>query len=374
MKKFVLFLMITAVVLFFVYPLAAQEGFVSLFNGNDLSGWVEEGASGAFVARDGELILDSPKNYPSWLRSDKEYENFELHLEYMVEGWTEAGIFLHAPLHGRASRAGMKIHLRHDQIEEGARSTGAIYDVLEPLVIANKKSGEWNKLKICLNWPFLKVSMNGTVIHDTDMSSHPDLKWRLRKGYLGFQDINCGIHYRNIRIRELPGSEKWKYLYNGKDLSGWTVQGDAEWFAEGEKVVSTGGNGFLISEEEFSSYVFQTYVKSSHYANGGLNIRWGSGDRDRGYEIQIYSVPDVTNQTGSIYGFVPADRLVCGDEEWYLLEVVSTGSYIAARVNGWLVAESHKMDLPDEGNVALQMHQNGARLEFKDVRIKPLAN
>ncbi len=95
-----------------------------LFNGKDLSGWVEEGASGAFIARDGELVLDSPKNYPSWLRSDKEYENFVLRLEYMVEGWTETGILLHAPLHGRASRAGMKVHLRHDQINEGAGTPG----------------------------------------------------------------------------------------------------------------------------------------------------------------------------------------------------------------------------------------------------------
>ena len=372
MKKSKLFLVLFVLALFSIPLVSAQEGFVSLFNGKDLSGWVEEGSSGAFVARDGELVLDSPKNYPAWLRSEKEYENFILHLEYMVEGWTETGILLHAPLHGRTSRAGMKIHLRHDRIEEGSRSTGAIYDVLEPLAIANKERGEWNKLEICVDWPLLKVSMNGTVIHDTDMSRHPDLMWRLRKGHLGFQDINCRVHYRNIKIRELPGKEEWKYLYNGKDLSGWTVQGDAEWFAEGENVVSTGGDGFLISEEEFSSYVFQTYVKSSHYANGGLNIRWGSGDRNRGYEIQIYSVPDVTNPTGSIYGIVPADRLMAGDNEWYLLEVVSAGSYIAARVNGWLVAESHKMDLPDKGNVALQMHQKGARLEFKDVRIKPL--
>lgn len=345
---------------------------MSLFNGEDLSGWVEEGASGAFEARDGELVLASPKNYPSWLRSEKEYENFVLRLEYMVEGWTETGIYLHAPLHGRASRAGMKIHLRHDRIDEGARSTGAVYDVLKPLALANRDRGEWNALEVKIDWPILKVTLNGTLIHDTDMSLHPDLRWRLRKGYIGFQDINCRVRYRNIEIRELPGREQWKYLYNGKDLSGWTVEGEAEWFAEGEKVYSTGGDGFLITEEEFSSFVFQTYVKSSHYANGGLNIRWGSGDRGRGYEIQIYSVPDVTNQTGSIYGYVPADRLVAEDNEWYLLEVVSAGSYVAARVNGWLVAESNQMDLPDKGNVALQMHQKGATLEFKNIRIKSI--
>jgi len=374
MKKTTIGLIFAFSVLFSTFSLSAQDGFVSLFNGEDLSGWVEEGGSGAFKARDGELVLESPDNYPSWLRSDKEYENFILNLEYRVDGWTESGILLHAPLHGRASRIGMKLHLRHDQIDEGARSTGAIYDVLKPLAIANKKRGEWNKLEIMVNWPDLKVVMNGTVIHDLDMSVHPDLRWRLRKGYLGFQDINCRIRYRNIMIKELPGQEKWKYLYNNEDLSGWRVEGEAEWLAEGEKVVSTGGDGFLITDDTFSSFVFQTFVKSSRYANGGLNVRWGSGDRGRGYEIQIYSVPDVTNQTGSIYGIVPADRLMCGDNEWYLLEVVSSGSYLAARVNGWLVAESNSMDLPDKGNIALQMHQKDARLEFKQVRVKPLGD
>jgi hypothetical protein len=346
--------------------------FVSLFNGEDLSGWVEMGEPGAFVVEDGILLLKNPRYFPNWLRSKNEYENFEFSLEYRMPGWSEAGVVIHAPLHGRISRSGIKIHLRHNNHDEGSHSVGGVYGVLPPLTL-NTKEKEWNRLEIYVNWPVLKVRLNGALIQNRDMEQHPELRWRLRSGFIGLQDIGREIHFRNLQIKELPGKEEWIELFNGRDFQGWKVQGDAEWAVENGKIVARNGDGYLITEDSFSGFEFQTYVRTSKHANGGIYYRWGQeGNRLRGYEAQIYNVLDTTNPTGSIYGVVPARDPDCRDGEWFLMQIVSDGNYSMVSIDGKPVAEADDLTHPDRGNIAFQMHHRESWIEFMRPRVKSL--
>lgn len=368
----------TAIILFLfgISTVAAQqaaapaEGFAPLFNGRDLTGWVEMGEPGAFVVEDGTLFLEQPQNYPNWLRTESEYENFILRLEYLMAGWCETGIFIQAPLYGNLSDTGLKIHLKHERSNQGSRSTGGIYDVLAPITIANHPQGEWNALEVSMNWPRLRVTLNGTVVQDVNLESSEDLRWRRRRGYLGFDDLNCRIRYRNIQIRTLPDRERsWTSLFNGRDLTGWEIQGDAHWTVEDGKIVSADGDGFLITRDSFGPFEFETYFRTTPHANGGVFYRWT--EERRGYEIQIYNVPGATNPTGSIYGRVGARELPCRDGDWCLLRFISDGAHTRVWVNGRRVAESFSLTLPDGGRVALQMHSRG-RIEYLNPRIRAL--
>ena len=57
---------------------AAEEGFGSLFNGRDLQGWIPMGPPDAFTVQDSAIYSTGARPYPSWLRSEREYENFVL--------------------------------------------------------------------------------------------------------------------------------------------------------------------------------------------------------------------------------------------------------------------------------------------------------
>jgi len=348
-----------------------EASFVTLFNGCDLSGWVEMGEPGAFAVEKGILVLKNPRYYPNWLRTEREYENFELKLEYRMPGWSEGGLLLHAPLYGRTSRAGIKLHLRHDNQNEGSHSVGGLYGVLPPLAF-NSREKEWNRLNVYLNWPVLRVELNGALVQDTNMERHPELRWRLRRGFIGLQDLGREIHFRNIRIQEFPSQERWTELFNGRDLRGWTVQGDAKWEVENGKIIARNGDGYLITDETFSSFEFQTYVWTSKQANGGVFFRWNSDQGRRGYEVQIYNIIDTTNPTGSLYGVVPAEDLESFDGKWFLMQIISDGGYALVRIDGRAVAESNILSLPDRGKIALQMHHKNARIEFLRPRIKQL--
>jgi hypothetical protein len=347
----------------------AQE-FKPLFNGRDLSGWVEMGEPGGFVVEDGTLLLETPRNYPNWLRTEREYENFELQLEYMMTGWCETGLFLHAPLYGDLVASGVRVHLKHDRAEQGSRSTGGIYDVVPPLTLANRPIKEWNALEVHMNWPVLRVWINGELVQDLNRELSDGLRWKARRGYIGLDDLNCRIRYRSIEIRELPDTDRpWRSLFNGRDLTGWTSRGDVQWVVEDGKIVGQDGDGYLFTEESFGSFEFQIYFRTTHAANGGIFYR--VTDAHRGYEIQIYNVPGATNPTGSIYGQVGAGALPCRDEDWCHLRFVSDGAHTRVWVNGYSVAESQALTLPEEGRLGLQMHSAG-RIEYLDPRIRPL--
>ena len=59
----------------------AEPGFVSLFDGRTLAGWsVQEGPASAFRVADGAIVVDQGSNFPTWLRSDKQYRELRLPL------------------------------------------------------------------------------------------------------------------------------------------------------------------------------------------------------------------------------------------------------------------------------------------------------
>jgi hypothetical protein len=84
-----------------------ESGFVSLFDGRSLDGWsIREGPESAFYVSGGEIVVHEGSGFPTWLRSAKQYENFDFRCEFFIKGWIDAGIFLHAPEHGRNTETG----------------------------------------------------------------------------------------------------------------------------------------------------------------------------------------------------------------------------------------------------------------------------
>lgn len=341
-----------------------------LFNDRDLSGWVEVGTPGAFEVKDGAIYVNGKSPYPSWLRTESTYENFILSFEYKTEGWFEGGILFHAPVDGPASKLGVKMHIRHDPHEYGKRSPGALYDLAAPLEIANKPSGEWNRCRIEVDYPRLNVELNGTLIHDIDMSEHPGFRHRLRSGHIGIQNIGCRAHFRNIEIQQLPSSDEWIDLFED-GLEHFNFIGETDWSLEDGVLTGRIGDGFAITNQSFAEpYELQVWVRTQVNGNGGVNFNM-SGDK-RGVEIQCFNAPDSTNPTGSLYHIEYADRVVSRDEEWFLIHLIAEGSSATVFVNGEKVVVTDSLPEPYQGQIGFQQHTHGAVIHYRDARLKPL--
>jgi len=187
-------------------PQEKAEGWISLFDGHSLDGWTTLRPDWAsWAVEDGTITCLGSRLGP-WLRTRRRFSSFVLRLEYRISDRGNSGVFVRAPLDGRASRFGLEIQImgRHVEPLDDQKSTGAIYASLAPREDASRPPGEWNELEITCRGPALTVRVNGHVVQDVDLDTDAVLRDRLREGVIGLQDHGNRVWFRHIRIRELP--------------------------------------------------------------------------------------------------------------------------------------------------------------------------
>jgi hypothetical protein len=355
-----------------------EPGFVSLFDGKTLAGWsVQEGPPSAFRVDEGSIVVDESANFPTWLRSDKQYENFDFRCEFFLKGWMNSGIYLHAPEHGRNTWVGMKINIFHQADREPKpESVGSIFPLIAPRAIDVKNRGEWNSLRALMDWPRLQVWMNDTLVQDLDVESHPELRHRLRRGYLGIESLSYPIRFRNLRIQELPAKEQWEALYNRpEDIAKWQTGSGKPLFEPRGAILRGDGNGQLATRETYRDFVLHLYIRGVRYHNGGLMFRsvpGPQGGRGQSYEIQLHDVEGAHYATGSLYSFKRAAYPRIEAEKWFLLQLVVQGPQCLVRINGDTVLEYDHLENLQAGRIELQAHDPGRWIEYKEINIRRL--
>lgn len=199
--------------------LRAQEpetGFVSLFDGRSLQGWIlVHGKGRGYTVEEGCIVC--PEDGGGNLFTEKEYADFVLRLEWRLWEGGNNGIGIRAPLEGDAAYAGMEIQILDDEAEvyqkmrlRPAQYTGSIYDVVPARRGFVRRNGAWNEEEIVADGRRIQVRLNGQLITDADLDGirdpevlkkHPGLQ--RRSGHIGFLGHGTRVEFRNIRIREL---------------------------------------------------------------------------------------------------------------------------------------------------------------------------
>ena len=354
---------------------APEAGFTPLFDGRSLDGWkIVDGPESAFYVDDGAIVVHEGGGFPCWLRSAREYENFDFRGEFFIRGWMDSGIYLHAPEHGRPIWNGIEFHLFHNNQEKpDINSMGAILPVAAPLKINVRNKGEWNTFRILMDWPKLQIWTNGEMVQDLDLEAHPELRYRLRRGFLGLQSLAYPIRFRSLSIRELPAKEQWQVLYETKDdFSKWYISEGKPKFEPLGEVLRADGAGHLATREKFRDFELQLYIRHAWQHNGGVLFR-SSGEGLRGarhYEIQLHDVEGAHYPTGSLYYTKRAiyPRIVAG--EWWPMQLRVKDRACMVRINGDTVLEYGELDNLEEGSIELQAHAPGRWTEFKHIRVK----
>ncbi len=184
--------------------IAVREiGFQSLFNSKDLTGWVPMGKPERWTVEDGKIVGLGGGGW--WLRTEKEYHNFVLRIEYKIAKGGNSGVFVRSGLQGNPAYTGMESQILDDCGRPPAINTsGAIYGSLAPRRSMSRPAGQWNYEEITCDGELVKIWMNGEPIIETRMNEHPNLRGRLRRGYIGVQDHGARVEFRNIRLEELP--------------------------------------------------------------------------------------------------------------------------------------------------------------------------
>jgi len=191
-----------------------SEGFVPLFNGRDLSGWV--GDTVGYVAEEGKIVL-YPKQGSGNLYTEKEYSDFILRFEFKLTPGANNGLGIRAPLQGDAAYLGMELQILDNTAHiykdlQPYQYHGSIYGVVPARRGFLKPVGEWNQQEVIADGTSITVKLNGETIVDADIKEamekgtidgrgHPGLK--RTQGHIGFLGHGSRVEFRNIRIKEL---------------------------------------------------------------------------------------------------------------------------------------------------------------------------
>ena len=260
-------------------------------------------------------------------------------------------------------------------------------------------SYELNKLADREEWQSFKVTLNpGKItafVGDSPKAMTNSISQKNFAVWIGvsFPSNGGSIDLRNLKLRPL----ETKPLFNGKDLTGWSInKSDPKRVASKWEVTKDGelslknGPGDLQSEKEFDNFVLQVECKTLGTAlNSGVFFRCIPGQYQNGYEAQIqnsHKEGDRTKPsdfgTGAIYRRIPARKVVSNDNEWFTMTVVAEGKHIATWVNGYQTVDWNDDRPADEnprkgfraakGPLSLQGHDPSTDLLFRNIRIAEL--
>lgn len=185
---------------------ADEPGFVPIFNGRDLDGWVVMGNSEGFTVADGVMVSESGKG-GRWIRSTEEYGNFILRLEWMLSTKGNSGILIRTG--GKGTGGGFEVQLLAPWTppRDDLHCTGSIYGHVAVDPRPDETPNRWRQMEIACRYKEIRVAVDGQVVCRGDMDEVESLKNRSLRGYIGMQDSHSGggqwVKFRNIRIRDL---------------------------------------------------------------------------------------------------------------------------------------------------------------------------
>lgn len=199
---------------------AGEEGWIKLFDGKTLEGWVQKNGTATYRVEDGVIVGKTSEGSPnSFLCTEKLYGDFELEFEVKVHDKLNSGVQIRSQTKDGPNG---RVNGPQVEIEAGPAQAGYIYgeatgrgwltpeERLKPH--DHFKNGQWNQFRVVARGPRIQIWINGQPIEDlTDeeiYKTHP-------KGFIGLQvhGIAKGtgpyeVAWRNIRLRELTAADK----------------------------------------------------------------------------------------------------------------------------------------------------------------------
>ncbi|MBK1875981.1 3-keto-disaccharide hydrolase [Pelagicoccus mobilis] len=188
------------------------DGYVALFNGEDLQGW--QGATQNYTVTDGAIQCKAGKG--GTLYTEGVYSDFTLRLEFKLPPAGNNGLAIRYPGEGDPAYSGMcELQVLDNSSPKYAgidprQYHGSAYGIVPAERGHLNPVGEWNSQTITVIGHSIKVELNGVIILDADLSEvndylddkpHPGKK--LLSGHFGFAGHKDPVAFRNIFIKEL---------------------------------------------------------------------------------------------------------------------------------------------------------------------------
>jgi len=413
-----------------------EEGFADLFNGKDLAGWVpvQTGPS-TWTVKDNMIICNGVPT--GVMRTAKQYENFILELEYMhVKPGGNAGLFVWSDAitaRGQPFTRSVEIQVLDGHETANYTSHGDIFPIhgarMKPdrphpagwarCLPSEKRAnpaGQWNHYRVTAKDGTVKLAVNGK-----EVSGGYDIS--PRKGYICLESEGGIVHWKNIRIKELPASatplkpeqvatadEGFKSIYNGENLDGWAKdeKNAGHWTVKDWVLDYDGKGGDLWTEKEYGDFVM---VCDWRWSGKPVKKSWpvvlpsGEHAKDADGKEKMAEVDDAGDSgiylrgssksqvnmwcrpvgSGEVYGYrmdasqpaevragvTPKSAADAKIGSWNRFVITMKGDRLTVDLNGKRVIENAQLPgIAKRGKIALQHH--GDPIQFANIYVREL--
>ena len=374
------FLLGLALLLSFLSVDGEEDGFRPLFNGKDLSGWVPVNtAPSTWSVRDGVLVCSGKPI--GELRTERMYQNFIMEVDWRhMKPRGNAGIFVWADditARGQPFHRSVEVQVLENAYgnTRGYTTHGDIFPIhgakmtpingrggsrAFPIENRSKPSPNWNHYRIVCNDGKISLAVNGKMVTRGKDASP-------RKGYICIESEGGVVHYRNMRIKELPATpikpeqiaisnRGYRCLYSGVDFAGWKAgkgwrSHDWQFRFHGE---SGGASTAMEFEEAFGDFGFI------------FDVRLTEETKPLVFQLRGNDASAVRVATDLYKG-----DLVLKGRNWNRFEGELRGNRLTLLLNGRRVIADKKLgDLPAKGPIRIVP---SGPVSMANVYLRPLA-
>ncbi|MGI5831629.1 MAG: 3-keto-disaccharide hydrolase [Thermoguttaceae bacterium] len=381
-----------------------EEGFVSLFNGKDLSGWVQKGGTAFYRVEDGMIIGEcNPEcGSNSFMCTEQEFGNFIFKCEYKVDVPGNSGVQFRSHCRPEGDRSRVFGYQYEIDPSTPSSDTGRIYDEgrrghqhgivwlndvdPEARAAADKsyKPGEWNSIEIQCVGPSIRTWLNGNEV--TNTFDYVDMS-----GFFGLQ-IHAGkqgkICWKNIRIKDL-GTSEWKSFFVKNDNGQWEIvdaykvvpecwsftEKDGREVLWGHHTHDEQRDGLIVSFHNYDNFV----ARVSYMINGGNSALYFRAEEVktpwllRGYQNEISGDSNEAHiwHTSGTPSDPPGRGWIAKEGEkpssefvekirnnlgWNVIATVALDDHLMTFLNGYKIVDMHDPIGEKTGKLGLQLH------------------
>ncbi len=186
----------------------------------------------------------------------------------------------------------------------------------------------------------------------------------------------------------------WINMFDGKSLDGWKVNESPETFRVQDGAIVVRGNRshlFYVGptgDATFKNFEWKADVMTKPNSNSGMYFHTEfqkEGWPDKGYEVQVNNSHGDWRRTGGLYAVSDIKEAPAKDNEWFTQHIIVKDKHIVVMVNGVVLVDYTEPDGVSEtgypgmpgrkissGTFALQGHDPGSEVHFKNIMVKPL--
>ncbi len=362
----------------------------SLFNGRDLTGWMPKGNASWTVKNHRIMAKPGPDGAGGDLWTEALYKDYRLSVTFRAAWPIRGGIWLR----GWYSSLGPRVEI--SESKNPRAFTGSVTVDGPQMILGNlrqdllDKEG-WNTISVEVRENRFQVWLNGEEIGAFRFGE-------AAPGKIGFhieghpENKDAALTISEVTVQRLGEPERTGAgaeqaglapIFNGKDLTGWKIEGGARWVVEDKNMIGMQGPnneaGDLLTEKTYKDFLLTVTYKIEWPCNSGIWFRYQSPDKAYQADILEYKNPECYSGTlycpGKMFLAMNTDKTLVDREGWNKISIRAEGSRLQIWINARQVADVRDQT-SESGRIGFQIHAGDQlspnKIVIREVLLKPL--